>query len=94
MLNDKVMLVVKKPFRGIEVGEHITATFTPRAKMWNWSDGNNNSYFVSSREMKAHFAVTRRQVHKTCNCGRNNYQFDHSDYTCLPCIWDKNNVKH
>jgi hypothetical protein len=90
MLNDKAMLVVTKPFRGIDVGEHVVATFTPRAKCWNWSDGKNNSYLVSSNEMKRHFSLKRRQVFKVCQCGREDYEFGVDTYICLPCIWAKN----
>jgi hypothetical protein len=92
MSNDKAMLVVTKSFRGIEIGEHIIATFTPRAKAWNWSDGKNNSYLVNSHEMKKHFSLKKRPVLKICNCGRKTYQFGSEEYTCLPCIWEKNKV--
>lgn len=92
MLNNKAMLVVTKPFRGVDVGEHVVATFTPRAKSWDWSDGKNNRYLVSSHEMKKHFSFKKRQAFKTCHCGRDTYQFGTEDYTCLPCVLAKNKI--
>ena len=55
MLKHTAMFKVTTAFRGISVGEFFCASFTPKAKEWYWSDGNNNSYCIPSWKMKKYF---------------------------------------
>ena len=86
------MFTAHSRFRGIDIGSVIVASFHPKAKMWGWSDGNNNSYHVPSWKMKAYFKPVRRAQVNICDCGSKSYIFSNEKYICLPCIWKNNGV--